>query len=89
MKDFYDIWLLIQQFDFDRKELQDIIQEVLNNRGTILEASPKAFLESFYDNTIKKDKWNSFLKDISHEPIPLEKVIGDLRLFFTHVFKEI
>jgi hypothetical protein len=34
LKDFYDVWLLIQQFDFDRKELQKIILQVLKNRGT-------------------------------------------------------
>lgn len=50
MKDFYDIWLLIQQFDFDRNELKGIIQQVLKNRGTTLEAPPIAFLETFYDN---------------------------------------
>ena len=82
MKDFYDIWLLIQQFDFDRKELQEIIQQVLKNRGTTLESSPSAFLESFYGSSIKKDKWNAFLKDISHEPISLEKVINYLKDFF-------
>lgn len=87
MKDFYDIWLLIQQFDFDRQELQGIIQQVLKNRGTSAEAPPIAFLESFYDNQIKKDKWNAFLRDISHEPIPLERVVGDLRGFFTNVLE--
>ena len=87
MKDFYDIWLLIQQFDFDRQELQGIIQQVLKNRGTSAEAPPIAFLESFYDNQIKKDKWNAFLRDISHEPISLERVMGDLRRFFTSVLE--
>lgn len=87
MKDFYDIWLLIQQFDFDHKELQGIIHQVLKNRGTSIETPPNAFLESFYTNPIKKDKWNAFLRDISHEPMSLEKVIGDLDKFFTHVFR--
>jgi hypothetical protein len=82
MKDFYDIWLLIQQFDFDRQELKGIIQQVLKNRGTTLEVSPIAFLESFYDNAIKKDKWNAFLRDISHETISLKDVVFDLRKFF-------
>lgn len=82
MKDFYDIWLLTQQFDFDRKELQGIIHQVLKNRGTTLEAAPIAFLESFYDDSTKKAKWGSFLRDISHEAIPLEKVMIDLRSFF-------
>lgn len=85
MKDFYDIWLLIQQFDFDRNELKGIIQQVLKNRGTTLEISPIAFLKTFYDNQIKKDKWNAFLKDISHEAVSLEKVITDLRNFFVNL----
>lgn len=85
MKDFYDIWLLIQQFDFDRKELQGIIFQVLKNRGTVLESAPIAFLESFYDNQIKKNKWNAFLKDISHEIIPFETVIFDLKNFFKYL----
>ncbi|MBS4163771.1 hypothetical protein PRO82_001077 [Candidatus Protochlamydia amoebophila] len=87
MKDFYDIWLLIQQFDFDRNELKGIIQQVLVNRGTVFEATPIAFLEAFYDNSIKKDKWNAFLKDISHEFISLEKVVTDLRKFFTGILE--
>lgn len=82
MKDLYDIWLLIQQFDFDRNELKEIIHQVLKNRGTVVEAPPIAFLEAFYDNSIKRDKWNSFIKDISHEAISLEKVMLDLRDFF-------
>lgn len=86
MKDFYDIWLLIHQFDFDHKELNEIIRRVIKNRGTFVESPPVAFLESFYNNPIKKDKWNSFLRGISHESISLEKVIGDLRVFFTQTF---
>jgi len=87
MKDFYDIWLLIQQFDFDRQELNGIIRKILKNRGTSVEVPPVAFLETFYDNPIKKDKWNAFLRDISHEPVSLEKVIGDLRTFFTPILR--
>lgn len=89
MKDFYDIWLLIQQFDFDRQELHKIIQQILKNRGTFIEEAPIAFMESFYDNPIKKDKWNAFLKDISHEPLPLEKIIIDLRNFFKDLIPSI
>ena len=88
MKDFYDIWLLIQQFDFNRQELQGIIQQVLKNRGTSVEAPPVAFLESFYDNSIKKNKWNAFLRDISHEPVSLERVVGDLRRFFADILEQ-
>ena len=85
MKDFYDIWLLIHQFDFDRKELHQIIQRILKKRGTVIEVPPIAFSESFYDNPVKKDKWNSFLRDISHEAIPFNKVVLDLRIFFENL----
>jgi len=89
MKDFYDIWLLLQQFDFDRRELLHIIQQILNNRGTVVEVPPAAFLESFYDNPTKKDKWNSFLKDISHEPEPLAKIMIELRTFFKELLPSV
>lgn len=62
MKDFYDIWLLIQQFDFDLQELQGIIHQVLRHLGTSAKIPSIAFLESFHDNQIKKDKWNAFFK---------------------------
>ncbi|MDB6082079.1 MAG: hypothetical protein JWO53_1351 [Chlamydiia bacterium] len=89
MKDFYDIWLLIQQFDFDQQELRTIICQVLKNRGTSTEVLPTAFLESFYSDPTKKDKWNAFLRGISHKFIPLEKVIGDLRVFFTAILESL
>ncbi len=82
MKDFYDIWLLTQQFDFDRPALYAIMRQVLSNRGTPAGTLPAAFSESFYGDSIKKDKWNAFLKDIAHEPVPLEKVMLDLRVYF-------
>ncbi len=84
MKDFYDIWLLIltQQFDFDRQALQVIIRQVLKNRRMVADTLLAAFLEPFYGNPIKQDKWNAFLKDIAHAPVSLEKVIMDLRSYF-------
>lgn len=83
MKDFYDVWQLIQQFDFDRKELNEIIQQVLKNRGTVIEGVPVAFLESFYDSPIREDKWNAFLKDISCDScLSLKQVSLDLKGFF-------
>ncbi|WP_044882501.1 nucleotidyl transferase AbiEii/AbiGii toxin family protein [Neochlamydia sp. EPS4] len=83
MKDFYDIWLLIQQFDFDRDELQAIIQQIIKNRGTIVKSSPIAFEETCYNHPLKQDQWKAFLKDISHEVIPLKQVMLDLRNFFS------
>ena len=85
MKDFYDIWLLIQRFSFDRQKMGDIILQVLKNRGTEFEGMPEAFSELFYAQAAKKEKWNAFLKGISQSPIPLERVISDLRRYFEEI----
>lgn len=88
MKDFYDIWLLIHQFQFDRKELNSIILQVLKNRDTPIHKIPEAFSESFYNDSLKLTKWKSFLKDISHEEVPLKTVICELKDFFEEVIKD-
>ncbi|MBS4169944.1 hypothetical protein NEOC95_000663 [Neochlamydia sp. AcF95] len=62
MKDFYDIWLLIQQLDFDRDELQAIIQQIIKNCGTIVKSSSLAFEKAFYNHSLKQDQWKAFLK---------------------------
>ena len=85
MKDFYDIWLLIQQFEFDRNTLKQIIQKILENRSTTIDNYPAAFSENFYNDPIKKTKWNAFLKGISHDIVSLEKIIFDLREFFEKI----
>jgi hypothetical protein len=60
----------------------------LKHRGTFIETYPTAFLESFYKHPIKQDKWNAFLRDISHEIVPFERVVNDLRKFFAGVFEQ-
>lgn len=82
MKDFYDIWLITQQFPLDQLELFSIIKKVLKRRDTDIKNIPKAFTEAFYNNPSKNEKWKGFLKGITHEYIPLEKVIFDLKKQF-------
>ena len=86
MKDFYDIWLLTQQFALDQDELISIVQKVLKQRDTDVREMPKAFTEAFYKDPNKIEKWKGFLKDISHDDISLEKVISDLRNSFGCLF---
>lgn len=87
MKDFYDVWLLIHQFQFDRKELNSIILKVFQNRETVVNTIPAAFSEAFYNDPIKIVKWKTFLKDIAHEEIALETVVCELKEFFKEVLR--
>lgn len=89
MKDFYDIWLLIQQFPLDQKKLIEIVQKVLKKRDTHVSEMPKAFTEEFYNNANKIEKWKGFLKDVSHDEVPLKKVIMELKNHFECLFSKI
>ena len=82
MKDFYDIWLLIQRFFLEKEDLFEIIQKVLKNRDTQINEFPKPFTEAFYKNPNTIEKWNGFLRSISQDMLPLEKVILDLKNYF-------
>ncbi len=60
MKDFYDIWLLSHQFEFNGNELAEAIRLTLMNRGTEIPEIITAFTENFIN--IKKDQWTAFHK---------------------------
>lgn len=70
-----------------KKNLEASIYSRLKNvakqrKRPVQEVLPIAFLESFYDNSFKKEKWNAFLKNITYESISLKKIMTDLKGFF-------
>ena len=63
MKDFYDIWLLSRQFDFDGRTLAEAIQKTFDHRGTELPTDPPvAFSSGFSGDQNKNRQWQAFLK---------------------------
>lgn len=82
MKDFYDIWKLINQFRLKPELIAPIIKEVFENRKTIIDEFPKGLSEVFYKNPKAIERWDFFLKGIKHEPISFEKVVLEIREFF-------
>lgn len=59
MKDFYDLWLLSRQFDFDGETLSEAIRTTFTHRGTDLTTTPTAFTAAFHDE--KQPQWRAFL----------------------------
>lgn len=47
MKDFYDIWMLSRQFDFQAEVLTKAVDKTLRNRGTMLPNEINAFSKEF------------------------------------------
>ena len=71
MKDFYDIWIIMRQFDFDGLRLVESLKRTFKHRKTSLPQRKPLFAEEIYDE--KSDRqtlWKTFLKkgDIKHAP---------------------
>lgn len=74
MKDFYDIWLLSRQFDFDGAKLAKAIQLTFEQRDTTLPLVVEAFTQPFADS--KQTQWAVFRKRLGqdHVPAPFERI---------------
>jgi len=71
MKDFYDIWLMMRQFDFNGLELAEALKRTFEHRKTDFPKAKPLFSEEIYDE--KSDRqtlWKAFLikNDIKHAP---------------------
>lgn len=67
MKDFYDIWLLSRQFDFDGAKLAEAIRLTFERRGTALPTEIEAFTEPFID--AKQIQWTTFWKRLQQDHV--------------------
>lgn len=69
MKDFYDIWLLSRQFDFDGAKLAEAIRLTFERRGTALPTEIEAFTEPFIN--AKQIQWTTFWKRLQQDHVPV------------------
>ena len=70
MKDFFDIWLLSRQFDFDGPLLAQAVQRTFANRGTTMVTDPIAFTTAFSSDPTKQAQWQGFLRKSRIEVAP-------------------
>lgn len=68
MKDFYDIWLLSRQFNFEGEILAKAISLTFERRSTKLPNEIVAFTEGFVD--AKQIQWTAFRRRLQQENIP-------------------
>ena len=71
MKDFYDIWLMMRQFDFNGSKLTEALKRTFEHRKTSLPVDRPLFAEEIYNE--KSDRqmlWKAFLikGQIKHAP---------------------
>ncbi len=82
MKDYFDIWTLSRQFDFDGQTLGNAIARTFSNRGTRIVPEPVGLTATFADVPGKKSQWRGFLRKSRLDASPdLEDVIADITRF--------
>ncbi len=63
MKDFYDLWIIANEFGFDGLTLSQAIRNTFSRRCTPLpEQIPLGLSPEFYDDAQKNMQWNAFLQ---------------------------
>jgi hypothetical protein len=87
LKDFFDLWLLSRQFDFDGAILATAIAKTFANRKTLIPAEVLPLSLSFADDAIKQTQWKGFLKKsrLENAPADFHDVIGALGEFLQPV----
>jgi hypothetical protein len=82
MKDFYDIWMLITNFEFDGRVIQTAIERTFQNRSTELPTEKHIiFSDEFAEN--KTDQWSAFSKKLREEnAVMTNQVVATMQDFF-------
>jgi len=63
MKDFYDLWIIAREFNFDGMTLSKAIRNTFSRRRTPLpERTPSGLRPEFYEDTQKNTQWNAFVR---------------------------
>lgn len=83
MKDFFDIWLLSRQFNFEGLILSEAVRITFEKRGTKFPSEIDAFSKSFIEE--KQAQWKSFCNRTNQSSISdsFSKIIADLEIFLT------
>ena len=91
MKDFYDLWILSQRFDFDGATLAAAIQKTFAARKTVVLSQPTALTPAFGSDESKQTQWQGFLKKskLDGAPTILQAVIDDLASFLGPVARSV
>jgi hypothetical protein len=89
MKDFYDIWRLSRQFNFDSAVLSEAIRQTFENRGTDLMPFNVLQADLLENKTLEK-QWTAFLaKSGVSGPESFQEVLDQIATFLGPLFERI
>lgn len=91
MKDFYDIWLLARQFDFDGPTLARAVRATFENRDTAIDPDPVALKTDFCESDVTTSRWTAFVRKgrCTEAPDKLAEVAGFIADFLLPVAESV
>ena len=80
-KDFYDLYMLALNYDYDGKTLEEAVRETFRNRHTSF-TEIAAFDPGFPEDPVRQSRWKAFVKKKrAMIPVTLEETICVIRKF--------
>jgi len=91
MKDYYDVWFLSRQFDFDGKTLADAIAKTFSTRRTELSLEPFTSAANFGKNKTETMQWKGLIRRnrLINVPEELKEVMTHLSHFLEPVIQSL
>ena len=86
LKDYFDLWILARQSDFEGPLLTQAIAATFQRRGTeIPQGVPMGLSDEFVVDDQKQKQWQAFLRKNALVAMPLAEIVNDLRRFLLPV----
>ena len=85
IKAFFDVWLMLRQFDFEGPILAVAIAKAFSTRGPNTHSEPTALTESFAEHSAKAAQWREFIRknQVTNVAEDLGEVIKAIAAFLT------
>ena len=91
MKDFFDVYLLSRNFEFDGQILQEAIESTFTRRNTAIpKETTLAFTKEFSEDLTKQTQWKAFSgRTEGLLEVGLDQVVQGIAEFVTPIFRAI
>jgi predicted nucleotidyltransferase component of viral defense system len=81
MKDYYDVWMLLNAFDLEPERLRQAIVATFARRGTVIPAEvPDGLSDEFAGDPGKQRQWEAFARNLAGSIPGLGLVVSTVRL---------
>jgi predicted nucleotidyltransferase component of viral defense system len=80
MKDYYDVWMLIDSFELEPQRMRRAIEATFARRNTEIPAAvPDGLSDEFCADASKQRQWDAFARNLNGQVPELDRVVSALR----------